>query len=99
MMPGAVLGTVFIAVGMEVGFGFPMIFHSGRERTVQLACLALFCICAWYVRRIWRDGAHLDPVSRISAVSPRLQAVIFGACLGVGLVVGVFAGCAGPRFV
>ena len=98
MVSGAIVSATFAVVGSGLGFGLPVVVHSGEGIATPAISLALFLTCAWYISAIWRRGVHRDPASRVRALSPRLQAVIFAICLGLGLVVGAFVACAHSAF-
>ncbi len=88
LVPGALLAAAFICVGAETGLLISALLHTRTAIPTHWACLPMFALALLYVRHIWRDGVHTHPVRRISALPPRLQAVIFGLCLGIGLSTG-----------
>jgi hypothetical protein len=88
IISGAVFASVFTGIGLGVGYACANLLHTNKAQLAHLVSLPLFIGAVWYVRQVWRFGSHSDPDSRITALPPRLQAVIFGGCLGLGLVLG-----------
>ena len=86
--PGALLAAAFACIGLQTGLLVCAFLHAQTSIPTHWACLPLFAIALLYVRLIWRDGEHKHPVRCITALPPRLQAVIFGSCLGIGLGTG-----------
>ncbi len=89
LVPGAFLALLFVCLGLETGLLIAALRHEGPLIPTHWSCLLLFALALLYLRHVWRDGAHRHPVRCITALSPRLQAVIFGLCLGIGLSAGV----------
>ncbi len=82
------VAAVLASIGLETGLLMAAIRHQATLIPAHWACLPFFALALWYVRYVWRDGAHRHPVRCITALSPRSQAVIFGLCLGIGLSTG-----------
>jgi hypothetical protein len=88
LIPGAILGAFFACIGIETGLLTSALLRSHTLLPTHWLCIPLFGLALLYVRRIWHHGRHQHPVRGITALSPRLQAVIFGSCLGMGLGTG-----------
>lgn len=88
LVPGTLLAAAFGCIGLETGLLMSMLFPSRAAIPTHWACLPLFALALLYVRHVWRDGVHRHPVRRITALPPRLQAVIFSLCLVTGLGAG-----------
>ena len=88
LVPGTLLGAAFACVGLETGLLTSALLHARVAIPTHWACLPLFAVALLYVRHIWREGVHKHPVRRITALPPRLQAVIFSMCLVIGLGAG-----------
>lgn len=88
LVPGLILAAAFGCIGLETGWLVAALRSQSAVIPSQWCALPLFALALFYVRYIWRDGAHRHPVRCITALSPRSQAVIFGMCLGIGLSAG-----------
>jgi hypothetical protein len=87
-VPGLLLGAAFACVGIETGLLVSALLHKPTAVPTHWVALPVFAIALIYVRKIWRDGFHQHPIRRITALSPRSQAIIFVVCLGIGLSAG-----------
>lgn len=87
-VPGALLAGAFSCIGVETGLLTSALLDSHQVVLTHWAALPLFALALLYARKIWRDGFHVHPIRRITALSPRSQAVIFVVCLGIGLSAG-----------
>jgi hypothetical protein len=88
LVPGAIMGAAFACVGLETGLLNAVFLRGHAAIPTHWICGPLFALALFYVRHIWRDGAHTHPVRCITALSPRLQAVIFTLCLATGFTAG-----------
>ncbi len=88
LVPGTFLALAFACVGIETGLLTSALVHARPSLPTHWACLPVFALAILYVRYVWRDGVHKHPVRRITALPPRLQALIFALCLGLGLGAG-----------
>ncbi len=89
LVPGLAFAAVFAGIGADVGYLGAHLLHPARFHATHLLFLPLFGAALWYVRQIWCHGVHRDPVKGLTALPPRLQAVIFAFCLALGLLAGV----------
>src|SRR5512141_662679 len=87
-VPGAILAAAFACVGIETGLLLSGIVRPEPLLPTHWACVPLFALAWVYVRKIWCEGHHRHPIRRITALSPRSQALIFALCLGIGLSTG-----------
>lgn len=88
LVPGLAFAAIFAGIGAQAGYLSTHLLHPSQLRAAHLLFVPLFGLAIWYVRHIWRYGVHKDPVRRVTALPPRLQAVLFGCCLALGLLAG-----------
>ena len=90
-LPKTLFGAIFILVGAATGFALGCLVRLGYFRPAYFAFFALFMLALFCVRQVWRKGAYDRASVRVSFLSPRLLAMILGACLVIGLAVGAVA--------
>lgn len=94
MFPGVLLAALFIFIGVGTGTTlYTAAFNAHALHIPHLILLPVFVVAIFYLFQAWRGQTQVhDLVSEISAVSSRLLAVLFGACLIVGLACGALLG-------
>lgn len=100
LLPNTLFGAIFTFVGVGAGFASGCLLHFERFRISHLVSFALFCLAILCVRQVWHKGAYGSNTRRIAFLSPRLLAVILGACLIIGVAMGAlvsFVNAAGIR--
>lgn len=88
LVSGLAFAALFAGVGAEMGYLGAQLLHPAQLHHAHLLFLPAFGAAVWYVRQIWCHGVHTDPVKRLTALPPRLQAVLFACCLALGVLAG-----------
>jgi len=90
IIPGVLAAACFSSVGIGSGFAAAVPFlQPGKFRVAHLIFLPVLLVALLFIRNLWRHHESTDAASEITAVSPRLLAVIFCLCLAVGISAGV----------
>jgi hypothetical protein len=89
IFPALIAGSVFCFVGIGTGYVATVPFmQPGHLKWVHLIFVPVFACCVHFIWKLWGANNSSSAAAQITAVSPRILAVLASACIIVGLCVG-----------